>query len=295
MIRVTSQLSWRCREKTLVLGSRPLVMGILNVTPDSFSDGGRYQVAEAAIQHGLEMAEAGADLIDVGGESTRPGARTVAPDEEAGRVKPVIQALAQAFAGKPGAPVLSVDTRKAFVARQALEAGADIINDVTAVEGDPAMAGVAHEYGAGVILMHMRGDPTTMQQNPHYEDVVAEVAAYLAGRVAALKAVGLRADTLALDPGIGFGKTVAHNVKLIAGIKTFVAMGMPVVIGLSRKSFISKITGRDVAHRLAGSLAGAVWAAGQGAHVWRVHEVPESVDAARMVSVLREETTTWNG
>jgi len=292
---VTSRLSWRCRERTLQLGARPLVMGILNVTPDSFSDGGRYHDVEAAIRHGLEMAEAGADIIDVGGESTRPGAQAVTPEEEAGRVIPVVLALVRAFAGQPGAPVLSVDTRKASVAREAMEAGADIINDVTALEGDPEMARVAHAYGAGVILMHMKGDPTTMQQAPQYEDVVSEVAAYLEGRVAVLKEAGLKADTLAIDPGIGFGKTLEHNVKLIANLQRLVALGQPVVIGLSRKSFISKITGREVAHRLAGSLAGAVWAAGQGAHMWRVHEVAESVDAARMVGVFREGTTVWNG
>lgn len=292
---MTSRLSWRCRERTLQLESRPLIMGILNVTPDSFSDGGRYGTAETAIRHGLEMAEAGADIIDVGGESTRPGASAVAPEEESRRVIPVLAALGRAFAGATGTPALSVDTRKASVARQALEAGAHIINDVTAFEGDPDMVAVAREYGAGVILMHMRGDPTTMQQNPHYEDVVAEVATYLAGRVAVLKAAGLKADTLALDPGIGFGKTVEHNVRLIAGLQALVRQGHPVVIGLSKKNFISKITGCDVAHRMPGSLAGAVWAAGQGAHVWRVHEVAESMAAARMVGALREETTTWNG
>lgn len=291
----TAHLSWRCRERTLQLGARPLVMGILNVTPDSFSDGGTYQDAAAAFRRGMEMAEAGADIIDVGGESTRPGAEAVPGEVEAGRVIPVLRALAEAFAGKASAPVLSVDTRKALVAREALVAGADIVNDVTALTGDPAMAGVVCEYGAGVILMHMRGDPTTMQQNPQYDDVVAEVTAYLAGRVEALKAAGLRAETMALDPGIGFGKSLDHNVKLIAGLRLLVALGHPVVIGLSRKSFISKITGRDFSQRLAGSLAGAVWAAGQGAHVWRVHDVAESVDAARVVEWLRKETTAWNG
>ncbi len=270
-------------------------MGILNVTPDSFSDGGRYATVETAIQHGLDMAAAGADLIDVGGESTRPGAQTVAPDDEARRVIPVIRALARAFANQPGAPVLSVDTRKATVAQQALEAGAHIINDVTALEGDPAMVGVACDYGAGVILMHMRGEPATMQQSPSYADVVAEVTAYLAGRVSALTSAGLKGETLAVDPGIGFGKTVEHNVKLMAGLRPLVALGQPVVVGLSRKSFLSKITGCEAAHRLIGSVAGAVWAAGQGVHVWRVHDVAESVEAARLVGLLREETATWNG
>jgi dihydropteroate synthase len=270
-------------------------MGILNVTPDSFSDGGRFPDVAAAVRHGLAMAAAGADMIDVGGESTRPGATGVGADEEAARVIPVLRELARAFSGGTGTPVLSVDTRKASVARQALAAGADVINDVSALEGDRDMIGVARESGAGVILMHMRGEPATMQQNPRYGDVVREVADYLANRLAVLQAAGLKAGTLAVDPGIGFGKTVEHNVKLIAGIRALVALGQPVVLGLSRKSFISRITGRDVADRLAGSLAGAVWGAGQGAHVWRVHDVAESVDAARMVAFLREETTAWNG
>jgi dihydropteroate synthase len=270
-------------------------MGILNVTPDSFSDGGAYATFDRAVRHGLEMADAGADLIDVGGESTRPGAQVVSPEEEAGRVIPVLRALVRAFAGKAGGPALSVDTRKAEVAQAAFEAGAHILNDVTALEGDPAMVGVARDYGAGVILMHMQGEPATMQQAPHYTDVVAEVTAYLAGRVAALKAAGMKGAALAVDPGIGFGKTVEHNVKLMAGLPSLVALGQPVVVGVSRKSFISKITGCGMADRLAGSVAGAVWAAGQGAHIWRVHDVAESVQAARLVERLREETVTWNG
>ncbi len=292
---MTPPLSWHCRERSLTLGARPLVMGILNVTPDSFSDGGRYTDVETAVRHGLGLAAAGADIIDVGGESTRPGASEVSAADEEARVIPVLRALARAFAAKAESPLLSVDTRKAEVARQALAVGADIINDVSALEGDPAMSGVARESGAGVILMHMRGAPATMQQDPQYGDVVGEVAAYLAGRVVALKAAGLKAETLALDPGIGFGKTVEHNVRLIAGLRTLVALGQPVVLGLSRKSFISRITGCDVANRLVGSLTGAVWGAGQGAHIWRVHDVAESVEAARMVALLREETATWNG
>ncbi|MEI6564827.1 MAG: dihydropteroate synthase [bacterium] len=292
---MTSDLSWRCRNRTLRMGLRPLVMGILNVTPDSFSDGGRYQGTDAAIRHGMAMAEAGADVIDVGGESTRPGAAPVEADDEIRRVIPVIRALARAFAAMPDSPVLSVDTSKAMVARLAVEAGACILNDVTALEGDPAMAGVARDTGAGVILMHRRGDPATMQRDPRYGDVVADVVAYLADRLSAVKAAGLAADTMALDPGIGFGKTVEHNVKLLAGLQQMAALGRPVVIGVSRKSFIGKITGRDSDHRLAGSLAGAVWAAMRGAHVWRVHDVAESADAARMVGALREETAAWNG
>lgn len=288
-------LSWRCRGRTLRIGARPLVMGILNVTPDSFSDGGRYREAGLAIQRGIAMAGEGADIIDVGGESTRPGADPVSASEERDRVLPVIRGLVEAFSGNPEAPVISVDTRKAAVADEAMEAGACIINDVTALEGDPAMPDVARRHGAGVILMHMRGEPGTMQQDPRYGDVVEEVRAMLAGRVAALERAGLATDTMALDPGIGFGKTMEHNLKLLAGLAALRPPGRPVVVGTSRKSFIGRITGRDAGDRLAGSLASAVWASARGAHIWRVHDVRESADAARMVAALREESETWNG
>lgn len=292
---MAGSLSWRCRDRTIRLGARPLVMGILNVTPDSFSDGGRFQTVEAAVQRGLAMAEEGADVVDVGGESTRPGAVAVSVAEEGARVEPVIRILAKAFSGRPEAPLISVDTRKAMVAEQALEAGACIINDVTAMAGDPAMPALARRYGAGVVLMHMRGEPATMQQDPRYGDVVGEVSGWLAARMATLEKEGLEAETIALDPGIGFGKTMEHNVKLIAGLRALVATGRPVVAGVSRKSFIGRITGRDGDARMAGSLAAAVWAAACGAHVWRVHDVRESVDAARMVAALREETAEWIG
>ena len=214
--------------------------------------------------------------------------------DECARVIPVIRALSEAFSGRTDAPVISVDTRKAAVAGQAMEAGARIINDVTAL-GDPAMQEVARRTGAGVVLMHMRGEPATMQQDPRYEDVVAGVVDWLGNRRMMLEEAGVAPDTMALDPGIGFGKTGEHNLRLLAGLKALVDSGRPVVVGVSRKNFIGVLTGRDVTDRLAGSLTGAVWAASQGAHVWRVHEVKESVDAARMVAALREETAEWNG
>lgn len=269
-------------------------MGILNVTPDSFSDGGRFQSTESAVLRGLAMAREGADIVDIGGESTRPGAFPVSEEDECARVVPVIRALSDAFSGRTDAPVISVDTRKAAVAGQAMEAGARIINDVTAL-GDPAMQEVARRTGAGVVLMHMRGEPATMQQDPRYDDVITGVVDWLRQRRMMLEEAGVAPDTMALDPGIGFGKTGEHNLKLLAGLPALVVCGRPVVVGISRKNFIGVLTGRDVADRLAGSLAGAVWAASRGAHVWRVHEVKESVDAARMVAALREETAEWNG
>ena len=294
-MNMTPTILWRCRDRTFHVGLRPLVMGILNVTPDSFSDGGRFQDIEAAVRRGIEMADEGADMVDVGGESSRPGAAPVSPEEEALRVIPVIRALAEIFSTRAGAPVISVDTRKAGVAVAAMEAGARIINDVTALEGDPEMPGVARRFGAGVVLMHRRGEPATMQQNPQYDDVVREVADALEGRIAALKKAGLATDTMALDPGIGFGKTSEHNVTLLANLGALTALGRPVLVGVSRKRFIGIITGREVEHRRAGSLACAVWAAAHGAHIWRMHEVKESVDAAKLVAALNGETVEWTG
>lgn len=264
-------------------------MGILNVTPDSFSDGGRFRLTEAAVRHGLDMAHAGAAIIDVGGESTRPGACAVSVDDELARVVPVVEALAREFTGWTGdPPLISIDTRKAVVADRALAAGAAIVNDVMALGGDPAMPATVRRHGAGAVLMHMRGDPATMQQGPAYDDAVSEIAAYLRARVSALEAAGLAAATLAVDPGIGFGKTVEHNLQLVARLDRLAALGRPVVIGLSRKSFLGKLTDRDVADRLAGSLAGLAVAVWRGAHVLRVHDVPESRDAVRVVTALRE-------
>jgi dihydropteroate synthase len=275
-------MQWHCGDRVLGGEDRPLVMGILNVTPDSFSDGGQYADHAAAVEHGLRMVAAGADILDVGGESTRPGAEAVPEAEECRRVAPVVAELT----AQTDVP-LSVDTMKAGVAREAAAAGAVIINDVSAMTHDAAMPGVARDAGAGVVLMHMRGTPRTMQQDPQYGDVVNEIAAYLGDRVAALVASGLDRRSLAVDPGIGFGKTVEHNLALLAGIPRLAATGCPVVVGLSRKSFLGKVTGRDVDERLAGSLAALAYCVMKGVHVMRVHDVRQSVDALRVLTALR--------
>ena len=280
-------LVWQCGDRRLELGDRTLVMGILNVTPDSFSDGGRYVDSRQAFEHGLQMVRDGAEIIDVGGESSRPGAEVVSAEEELKRVVPVIKALS-----RETDCLLSVDTRKARVAQEALAAGAHIINDITALTFDPAMPSVARDGGAGVILMHMRGDPKTMQIEPKYGNVVKEVAGYLRDRIRQLKEQGVLTDAIAVDPGIGFGKTVEHNVSLLAHLDELAGLGRPVVVGLSRKSFIGKITGREVQDRLPGSLAAMAYAIRRGAHVIRVHDVKESCDVARLVDILRREESS---
>lgn len=257
-------------------------MGILNVTPDSFSDGGRHAALEQAVAHARQMACDGADIIDVGGESTRPGARLVPAAEECARVIPVISEIRNQTD-----ICLSIDTSKAQVARAALRAGADIINDVTALEYDPAMTDVAKEYRAGVVLMHMQGNPRTMQQNPIYTDVVGEVTDYLRTRTECLTQAGLTRETLALDPGIGFGKSLDHNLELLRGLATLAALRRPLLLGLSRKSFLGRLTGNPVQDRLAASLAALTCAILNGAHIMRVHDVKESCDAIRVAATLR--------
>ncbi|MBN1268109.1 MAG: dihydropteroate synthase [Kiritimatiellae bacterium] len=272
---------WKCGDRTLALGERTLVMGILNVTPDSFSDGGRYLDTDRAIEHGRRLAAEGADILDVGGESTRPGSERVGAEEECRRVVPVIRALA----GEVGC-LLSVDTMKARVAEQAVEAGAVIINDVSALRADPAMPGVARASSAGVVLMHMQGEPRTMQEAPQYQDVVEEVAGFLEARVRACVEGGLAAEQLAVDPGIGFGKTLEHNLSLLRGVARLGRLGRPVLVGLSRKRFLGGITGREVGDRLAGSLGAMACVIARGAHILRVHDVKESCDVARVVDML---------
>lgn len=274
---MAGRIEWKCRDRALVTGGRPLIMGILNVTPDSFSDGGKHVRFEDAVRHGMQMVKDGADIVDVGGESTRPGAAEVSEAEELARVIPVIKELARSGAA------VSVDTMKSGVARQALDAGAGIINDVSALSHDPQMAAVAKDHGAGVVLMHMLGTPRTMQNNPQYANVVAEVTAYLARRIEALAALGIRPETMAVDPGIGFGKTVEHNLSLLAHLDELCGLGHPVVVGLSRKSFLGKITGCEVGERLAPSIAGLSFSILRGAHVLRVHDVKESRQAAEVI------------
>ena len=247
---------------------RPVLMGIVNVTPDSFSDGGLYDSKEAAIAHAAELAAAGAAIVDIGGESTRPGSEAVEAREEAARVIPVIEGLT----GLPA--VISVDTRKASVARAGAEAGAKILNDVSALTYDPKSVQVAAEAGLGVVLMHAQGEPKTMQDDPRYDDVVLEVFDYLAARIATAEATGIERARIAADPGLGFGKTLAHNLALLSRITLFHGLGVPLLIGASRKRFIKGfLGGAEPRSREPGSHAAAIAAAGQGAQILRVHDV----------------------
>jgi dihydropteroate synthase len=284
MIR-KSQIIWRCRGREVVCGQKTLIMGILNATPDSFSDGGKFQALEAAVARGLQMVAEGADIIDIGGESTRPGARPVSAEEEIRRTIPLIAELK-----KQPRCLISIDTRKADVARAALAAGADIINDVSALS-DPGMAAVAAETGAGLVLMHMLGTPETMQNHPQYADVVSDVRTFLEERIAFAVARGIALEQITLDPGIGFGKTDEHNLALLKGIPLLTALGRPVLIGASRKGFIGRMLGGRPDERLAGSLAVAGFSILRGAHILRVHDVKESCDAARLVDKLRLQGT----
>jgi dihydropteroate synthase len=263
--------------------ARPAVMGVVNVTPDSFSDGGLYLDPGVAVEHGLELAAAGADVLDVGGESTRPGAEPVEADEEIRRVVPVIRRLA----AEAGVPV-SVDTTKAPVAAAALEAGATIVNDVSAGRFDPAMLPVVAGAGAGYVAMHMQGTPATMQREPRYDDVVAEVGEFLVERLRAAEEAGVTRSDLIADPGIGFGKTAAHNLELLARLPELVAaVGVPVLVGTSRKAFIgAALGGLPPEEREEGTLATVVWALDRGASMVRVHDVRPAKEAVRLLAAL---------
>lgn len=271
---------FRCGRHTFKL-DRPLVMGIVNVTPDSFFDGGRYLGTQAAIEHALRLKEAGADILDVGGESTRPGARPVGLQEEMDRVIPVIEGLRDAGVA------LSVDTMKPELMHAALAAGADMINDVNALRAAGALEAVA-DSTAGVCLMHMQGEPRTMQLKPHYEDVVAEVASFLAGRVEAAVAAGIARERILVDPGFGFGKDLGHNLALFKGLSRFADIA-PVLVGVSRKSMLGALTGRKTSDRLIASVTAAVLAIQRGAAVVRVHDVQETVDALKIWRALGED------
>jgi dihydropteroate synthase len=261
----------------------PAVMGVLNVTPDSFSDGGRYAAAEAAIRHALRMADDGAAIVDIGGESTRPGAEPVAEAEELDRVIPIIEAVRR----ESDVPI-SIDSSKPAVMRAAVAAGADMINDVYALRANGALD-AAVELRKPVCLMHMRGEPRTMQDAPDYVDVVREVAKFLEERVQACADAGLGRDLLVIDPGFGFGKTRDHNVQLLANLRKLAGIGPPVLIGVSRKATLGAITGRDVGGRLAAGLAAAVLAVGAGASIVRTHDVAETVDALRIATIVMEQ------
>jgi dihydropteroate synthase len=248
--------------------TRPLLMGIVNVTPDSFSDGGDFARVEDAIAQGRTLMDDGADIVDVGGESTRPGSLPLPLDEERARVLPVVEALAKAGV------VVSIDTRHAAVMRDAIAAGARIVNDITALAGDPGSLGVVAASGASVVLMHMQGEPQTMQKAPTYRDAPAEIVDYLRLRVEACRAAGIPNERIAIDPGIGFGKTIEHNLQLLAHVDRFVELGVAVLIGLSRKSFIGRLSrGEPPKGRDPGSLAGALAAVERGADILRVHDV----------------------
>jgi dihydropteroate synthase len=251
-------------------------MGVVNVTPDSFSDGGRYLDAEAAIAHGLELESEGAAILDVGGESTRPGADPVPEAEELRRVIPVIEGLIERGAGAR----VSIDTSKSGVAARALQAGATLVNDVTALRADPEMAAVVAAAGADCCLMHMLGDPRTMQDDPRYDDVVSDIKAFLAERMAFAVRAGIAEERILLDPGIGFGKTVEHNLELLRRLREFLDLGRPLVIGTSRKSFLGRLTGQQSADdRVAATIATNVLAYERGARVFRVHDVAPVHDA----------------
>jgi dihydropteroate synthase len=269
----------RCKDKTVDL-SRPVVMGVVNVTPDSFSDGGRFLDADAAVGHGLSLAREGAAFIDVGGESTRPGAEPVGAREELRRVVPVIEGLVGATDA-----VVSVDTSKPEVMRAAAAAGARLINDVRALR-EPGALQAAQQSGCAVCLMHMQGEPRTMQAAPAYEDVVAEVRAFLSERAQACRAAGFSADRLVLDPGFGFGKTLGHNLELLRGLEGITQSEWPVLVGLSRKSIVGTLTGRGSGERLYGSIALAAIAALKGACIIRAHDVAATVDALKIVATL---------
>jgi dihydropteroate synthase len=271
---------WTCRDRAFELGGRALVMGVVNVTPDSFSDGGRHLDPAAALAHARAQLAAGADLVDLGAESTRPGAAPVPPEEQWRRLEPVIVPLAAERSA-----CLSVDTSSAWVAERALDAGARVVNDVTAL-GDPRMGGVVAARGAGLVLMHMQGTPATMQQAPRYDDVVGEVSAMLGERLARARAAGVADACLAIDPGIGFGKTLEHNLALLARLDALAAHGRPIVVGASRKGFLGALTGRPVDERLEAGLAAHAIAVFAGAHVVRTHDVAATVSALRVAEAL---------
>ena len=272
---------WRVGERAFDCSERTLVMGILNVTPDSFSDGGRFLDRASAISHATRMVDDGADMLDVGGESTRPGSTPVSMDEELERVHPVIQRLAELH---PAVPI-SIDTRKAGVAAEALDAGATIVNDVSG-GADPAMFEVVRGRDAAVVLMHMRGDPTTMQEAPQYDDVVGEVHEYLRQRIEAAELAGIDPERIAIDPGIGFGKDLDHNLELMHGVGSFLDLGRPLLVGPSRKRFIGTILDLPEEERVEGTVGAVVWMIARGAHLVRVHDVKEVVRAVRVSDAI---------
>ncbi|RKU26721.1 dihydropteroate synthase [Candidatus Poribacteria bacterium] len=273
-----------CRGIQIPFDGNTHIMGVLNVTPDSFSDGGVYQDVNTAIEHAKNMVDDGATIIDIGGESSRPGAESVPEDVELDRVLPVIQALVSEKLDVP----ISIDTTKASVAQYALEAGAHIINDITALHGDNAMAQVAADMEAGVILMHMKGTPRTMQKAPHYQDVIKEVYEALENWITKATQKGIHPDRIIVDPGIGFGKTTEQNILILKHLKNFKPLNKPILIGTSRKSFIGNLLDLPVTQRLEGSLATVCWAITQGVNIVRVHDVKATARVARITDILHQ-------
>jgi len=272
---------WHCGTHAVPLHRRTLVMGIVNVTPDSFSDGGTYAGADDAVKHAAQMIADGADLLDIGGESTRPGSDVVPADEEAQRVVPVIRRIVEEH---PDVPV-SVDTRKSAVARAALEAGAAIVNDISA-GGDPSMFAAVVETGAGMVLMHMKGEPKTMQDDPTYYDVVAEVRGFLGERIEAALSAGIDLEQLCVDPGVGFGKTLEHNLAILHDIRAFHHLRVPLLVGPSRKRFIGTLTGAEVNDRIEGTAGVVAWCAAERVDIVRVHDVKEMTRVVRVVDAI---------
>jgi dihydropteroate synthase len=281
---------FRARQFEFVFPRPALVMGVVNVTPDSFSDGGRFFDAATAVEHAEALVQEGADIVDVGGESTRPGAAPVDEAEEMRRVIPVIEKLA----GRLKTPI-SIDTMKPGVARAALRAGASIVNDVAANREDDAMWRLVAETGAGYVAVHMQGEPATMHLNPVYGDVTREVENFFTERLKRLNGAGVAADQVVLDAGIGFGKTLEHNLQLLAGLGRFTRVGRPIVLGVSRKSFIGKISGSPENERLPGALACTVLAAEAGVQLFRTHDVAATVRALRMTEAIMAERNKWTG
>jgi len=267
-------LPWQCGDQTLQLGGFPLIMGIVNVTPDSFSDGGKFLERNAAVDHALKLADNGADILDIGGESTRPNADRVSVAEELRRVVDVVTQVRQATDR-----LISIDTTKAEVARQALAAGANIVNDISGLTFEPEIVDVCAESNCGVICMHILGTPQTMQRDPHYDNVVTDVCDFLSTRLAALERSGIARDRVVNDPGIGFGKTAQHNVDLLSNIGVLRKLDRPVLIGHSRKRFLARVLGRPVEERTFGTIGVAIAVAAQGADIIRVHDVRETRDA----------------
>lgn len=274
---------WRFKKRNFDLSVKPLIMGVLNLTPDSFSDGNSYLSIQAAIDTAMNMVEDGADIIDIGGESTRPDAKPVSAEEELGRVMPVIEGLA----GCIKVP-LSIDTWKASVAAEALKAGAEIVNDVSSMTFDPLMAETVAASGAGIVLMHTRGRPSEMQVNTVYGDIVSEISAFLQGRISAAISAGINMESIVVDPGIGFGKSVSGNLEIIRRLKEFSSLNRPLLIGTSRKSFIGASLGRNVAERVSGTAATVAVSMMNGASIFRVHDVKimrDTVDIVRAIMI----------